>query len=46
MRAAISLDEDEDQPITIVPKIIKTLASPQQEEGHPQFPQKTNESKL
>ncbi|XP_016933857.3 monocarboxylate transporter 14 [Drosophila suzukii] len=39
-------DEDEDQPITIVPKIIKTLASPQQEEGHPQFPQKTNESKL
>ncbi|EDV39554.1 uncharacterized protein Dana_GF10083 [Drosophila ananassae] len=39
-------EDDEDQPITIVPKIIKTLASPQQEEGHPQFPQKTNESKL
>ncbi|TDG48497.1 hypothetical protein AWZ03_005041 [Drosophila navojoa] len=46
-------DEDEDQPITIVPKIIKTLPSPQQEEPLQPFPttqQKpaatTTESKL
>ncbi|XP_062130879.1 monocarboxylate transporter 9 [Drosophila sulfurigaster albostrigata] len=31
-------EEDEDQPITIVPKIIKTLPSPLQEEPQQQFP--------
>ncbi|KAL7733857.1 hypothetical protein ACLKA6_011572 [Drosophila palustris] len=44
-------EEDEDQPITIVPKIIKTLPSPLQEEPPQQFPQQkssltTTESKL
>lgn len=46
-------EEDEDQPITIVPKIIKTLPSPLQEEPPQQFPQTqhkisatTTESKL
>lgn len=46
-------EEDEDQPITIVPKIIKTLPSPLQEEPQQQFPQTqpkssstTTESKL
>ncbi|BFF98537.1 monocarboxylate transporter 3 [Drosophila madeirensis] len=48
-------EDDEDQPITIVPKIIKTLASPQQEEPpQPMFPHQqkkaaeatTSESKL
>ncbi|XP_030373139.1 monocarboxylate transporter 4 [Scaptodrosophila lebanonensis] len=31
------IEDDEDQPITIVPKIIKTLASPQMEEPQPLF---------
>ncbi|EDW73104.1 uncharacterized protein Dwil_GK16821 [Drosophila willistoni] len=40
-------EDDEDQPITIVPKIIKTAASPQQEEPPAKFPHTTtSESKL
>ncbi|XP_019891926.1 monocarboxylate transporter 4 [Musca domestica] len=41
-------EDDEDQPITIVPKIVKTLASPQPvgDEASPQFPNKAAESKL
>uniref|UniRef100_A0A1B0B0D3 Major facilitator superfamily (MFS) profile domain-containing protein n=1 Tax=Glossina palpalis gambiensis TaxID=67801 RepID=A0A1B0B0D3_9MUSC len=31
-------EDEEDQPITIVPKIVKTLPSPQQEETEPKFP--------
>lgn len=37
-------EEDEDQPITIVPKIIKTLPSPLQEEPPQQFPQTQHKS--
>lgn len=32
------LEDDEDQPITIVPKIVKTLPSPQQETEQQKFP--------
>ncbi|XP_037938989.1 monocarboxylate transporter 4 [Teleopsis dalmanni] len=31
-------EDEEDQPITIVPKIVKTLPSPQQEDGKQKFP--------